>query len=99
MPYHTHVDSLTVLHNQLQGLAAYERMSRAEFEVLHAEGARRRPTMSVPLRGFLAGRPGIPLGVEASIAWAKGFPGVWFARREEIAAIAHADPATPRAAI
>jgi peptidoglycan/xylan/chitin deacetylase (PgdA/CDA1 family) len=99
LPYHTHVNDLTFFHNQFQGLEAYERMLRAEFEVLHAEGARRRRMMSVPLHDFLAGRPGISRSVEAFIAWAKGFPGVWFAKREEIAEIALADPATPRGAI
>ncbi len=96
LPYHTHVNDLTFFHNQFQGLEAYERMLRAEFEVLLAEGAYRRRMMSVPLHDFLAGRPGISRSVEEFIAWAKRHEGVWFARRDEIAAIALADPATPR---
>jgi peptidoglycan/xylan/chitin deacetylase (PgdA/CDA1 family) len=99
LPYHTHVNDLTFFHNQFQGLAAYEQMLRQEFEVLLAEGERRRRMMSVPLHDFLAGRPGISRSVEAFIAWAKAHPGVWFAKREEIAAVALADPATPRATI
>lgn len=99
LPYHTHVNDLTFFHNQFQGVEAYERMLRAEFEVLHAEGARRRRMMSVPLHDFLAGKPGISKSVEAFIAWAKRHEGVWFARREEIAEIALADPLTPRATI
>jgi peptidoglycan/xylan/chitin deacetylase (PgdA/CDA1 family) len=98
LPYHTHVNDLTFFHNQFQGLDAYERMLRAEFEVLLAEGARRRRMMSVPLHDFLAGRPGISKSVEEFIAWAKRHPGVWFAKREEIAEIALADPLTPRGA-
>lgn len=99
LPYHTHVNDLTFFHNQFQGLVAYERMLRAEFEVLLAEGERRRRMMSVPLHDFLAGKPAISRSVEEFIAWAKRHPGVWFARRDEIAEIALADPATPRGAI
>ena len=85
VPYMGHVNDLNFFRLQMRGLADYEQMLRQEFEVLHAEGAVRRRMMSVPLHDFVAGRPAISASVERFLDWAKRQPGVWFARRDEIA--------------
>lgn len=95
-PYMTHVNDLQFFQNSLQPLENYERVLRQEFETLYEEGARRRRMMSMPLHDFIAGRPSVSRTVEAFIAWAKQKPGVWFARRDEIAEWALASPLTPR---
>lgn len=85
VPYIGHVNDLNFFQNQQRSLADYEQMLRQEFEVLYAEGATRRRMMSVPLHDFVAGRPAVVPSVERFLAWAKQHPGVWFARRDEIA--------------
>jgi peptidoglycan/xylan/chitin deacetylase (PgdA/CDA1 family) len=55
------------------------------FDCLYREGARRPKMMSVGLHCRIAGRPARAAAVERFIAYAKGYPGVWFARRLDIA--------------
>lgn len=85
VPYMGHVNDLNFFQNQQRSLADYEQMLRQEFEVLYGEGETRRRMMSVPLHDFVAGRPAIIPSVERFLAWAGRHPGVWFARRDEIA--------------
>jgi peptidoglycan/xylan/chitin deacetylase (PgdA/CDA1 family) len=84
-PYMGHVNDLQFFQNATRSLADYEQFLKQEFEVLYEEGARRRRMMSVPLHDFVAGRPAIVPSVERFLRWAAGHPGVWFARRDEIA--------------
>lgn len=53
----------------------------------HEAGGRaiRRRMMSVPLHDFVARRPAITPSIQRFLAWAGSTPGVWFARRDEIA--------------
>jgi len=85
VPYMTHVNDLSFFVIQQCPLADYEKTLRQEFEVLYEEGPRRRRMMSVPLHDFVAGRPAIMKSAESFLAWAAKQPGVWFARRDEIA--------------
>jgi peptidoglycan/xylan/chitin deacetylase (PgdA/CDA1 family) len=85
VPYMGHVNDLNFFANQQRPLADYEQMLRQEFEVLYAEGATRRRMMSVPLHDFVSGRPAVIPSVERFLQWAQQQPGVWFARRDEIA--------------
>ncbi|WP_137128214.1 polysaccharide deacetylase family protein [Roseomonas sp. HF4] len=98
VPYMGHVNDLNFFQNQQRGLADYEQMLAQEFEVLYAEGATRRRMMSVPLHDFVAGRPAVVPSVERFLRWAAGHPGVWFARRDEIAdwALGRGRELTPR---
>jgi peptidoglycan/xylan/chitin deacetylase (PgdA/CDA1 family) len=95
-PYMGHVNDIDFFANQRQSLAAYEAMLREEFLALYAEGARRRRMMSVPLHDYLAGRPAVSRSVDRFLTWARRQPGVWFARRDEIARHALESPLTPR---
>lgn len=85
VPYSLHVNDLTFFWNHHRSLSEYEQMLRQEFETLYEEAAIRRRMMSVPLHDFVAGRPAMMRSAEAFLAWASTHPGVWFARREEIA--------------
>ncbi len=85
VPYMGHVNDLNFFQNQQRSLADYEQMLRQEFEVLYEEALTRRRMMSVPLHDFVAGRPAVVPSIRRFLAWAAGHPGVWFARRDEIA--------------
>lgn len=85
VPYIGHVNDLNFFQNQQRSLADYEQTLQQEFEVLYEEAATRRRMMSVPLHDFVAGRPAVIPSVERFLEWAGKFPGVWFARRDEIA--------------
>lgn len=55
------------------------------FDCLYDEGATHPKMMSVGLHCRIAGRPARSRAVERFVRYAQGFPGVWFARRDEIA--------------
>ena len=55
------------------------------FETLYAESARHVRMMSIGLHPRIIGRPGRIRGLRRFIDYAKQFPDVWFATREEIA--------------
>ncbi len=85
VPYMGHVNDLNFFQNQQRSLADYEQVLKQEFETLYAEGGTRRRMMSVPLHDFVAGRPAVIPSVERFLRWAMAHPGVWCARRDEIA--------------
>lgn len=58
---------------------------KATFDDLYAEGSKTPKMMSVGLHLRLSGRPPRAAQVDRFIQYAKGFPGVWFARRVDIA--------------
>ena len=55
------------------------------FECLYEEGATHPKMMSVGLHCRIAGRPARSKAVERFLQYTRGFPGVWFARRADIA--------------
>jgi peptidoglycan/xylan/chitin deacetylase (PgdA/CDA1 family) len=55
------------------------------FDYLYREGADRPKMMSIGLHCRIAGRPARAAGVERFIAYARTQPGVWFAKRVDIA--------------
>ena len=55
------------------------------FDSSYAEGATHPKMMSVGLRLRISGRPSRAGQVDRFIRYAKGFPGIWFARRIDIA--------------
>jgi peptidoglycan/xylan/chitin deacetylase (PgdA/CDA1 family) len=58
---------------------------RDAFDLLYQEGATHPRLMSVGLHCRIAGRPGRARGLERFLAHARSHPGVWFARRGDIA--------------
>ncbi|WP_454723338.1 MULTISPECIES: polysaccharide deacetylase family protein [Cupriavidus] len=61
---------------------------KAEFDVLYAEGARRRRMMSVSTHDRISGSPARVRALEAFIRYAQGHAGVTFMRKDEIARFA-----------
>ena len=55
------------------------------FDCLYEEGQTHPKMMSVGLHCRIAGRPARSKAVDRFLQYAKGFPGVWFARRVDIA--------------
>ena len=55
------------------------------FDCLFQEGLDHPKMMSVGLHCRIAGRPARSMAVQRFLEYARGFPGVWFARRDEIA--------------
>ena len=56
------------------------------FDMLYKEGATHPKMLSIGLHSRVSGRPGRAMAVARFIEYAKGFPRVWFAGRDEIAA-------------
>jgi peptidoglycan/xylan/chitin deacetylase (PgdA/CDA1 family) len=63
----------------------FEDYLKGNFDRLYKEGETTPKMMSVGLHMRLAGRPGRAQAVYNFIEYAKSFPGVWFAKRGEIA--------------
>ena len=55
------------------------------FDMLYKEGATHPKMLSIGLHSRVSGRPGRAMAVARFIEYAKGFPRVWFAGRDEIA--------------
>jgi peptidoglycan/xylan/chitin deacetylase (PgdA/CDA1 family) len=60
-------------------------LAKGTFDRLYEEGARHPRLMSVALHPRISGRPSRTAQIDRFIRYAKGFPGVWIARRVEIA--------------
>jgi allantoinase len=60
-------------------------MMKGSFDQLYAEGETHPRMMSVGIHLRISGRPGRAKQIEDFIKYARGFPGVWFARRVDIA--------------
>ena len=58
---------------------------RRSFDRLYRESLSQPKMLSIGLRTRISGRPSRAPQVESFIRYAKSFPGIWFARREEIA--------------
>ncbi len=55
------------------------------FDVLYSEGEKNPKMMSVGTHCRISGRPGRVVALDRFIQYAKSYPSVWFARRDEIA--------------
>jgi peptidoglycan/xylan/chitin deacetylase (PgdA/CDA1 family) len=64
---------------------AYEQGLRDEFDQLYEEGSRRRRMMVVSLHDRISGRPARVRVLDRFLEYARSKPGVWFARKDEIA--------------
>jgi len=76
--------------------AAFAQDLKDEFDVLYAEGAKRRRMMSVSTHDRWAGQPTIVKALDDFITYAKKRDGVVFMRKDEIARFALAQADTPR---
>jgi peptidoglycan/xylan/chitin deacetylase (PgdA/CDA1 family) len=63
----------------------FEKHLKANFDCLYREGQTHPKMMSIGLHLRLSGHPARAHALHKFIAYAKSFPGVWFARRIDIA--------------
>ena len=86
VPYASDANDITFwLGNGMATAQQFETYLRDTFDVLYAESEHYPRMMSVGLHCRVIGRPGRAPSLERFIEYAKGFDGVWFATREEIA--------------
>lgn len=75
--------------------AAFAQELKDEFDVLYAEGAKRRRMMSISTHDRIAGIPSIVRALDSFLAHARSHEGVAFLRKDEIARFALSRPDTP----
>jgi peptidoglycan/xylan/chitin deacetylase (PgdA/CDA1 family) len=67
---------------------AYEQALKDEFDQLYEEGAHKRRMMVISLHDRISGHANRVRVLDRFLAYAKSKPGVWFARKDELAAYA-----------
>ncbi|MCW6509236.1 polysaccharide deacetylase family protein [Lichenifustis flavocetrariae] len=86
VPYTFHINDIVSFPFVGWNAAAYEQALRDEFDQLYEEGATRRRMMVVSLHDRISGHANRVRVLDRFLAYAKSKPGVWFARKDEIAA-------------
>lgn len=92
MPYTVHLSDIVAYGHVGFSPAAYEQQLKDEFDQLYEEGEHCRRMMVVSLHDRLSGLASRVRSLERFLVYAKSQPGVWFARKGEIAAYALATP-------
>jgi peptidoglycan/xylan/chitin deacetylase (PgdA/CDA1 family) len=96
VPYTFHLNDIVAFPFEGWNPAAYEQALRDEFDQLYEEGVKRRRMMVISLHDRISGHPGRVRVLDRFLTYAKSKPGVWFARKDEIARYALANrAATP----
>lgn len=86
VPYASDVNDIQWwLGNGLSTAGDFFTVARDTFDVLYAEAATHPKMMSIGLHCRVIGKPGRSHSLDEFIRYAKGFPGVWFATRAQIA--------------
>ena len=85
VPYTFHMNDIVAFPFEGWNPAAYEQALRDEFDQLYEEGAHRRRMMVISLHDRISGHPGRVRVLDRFLTYAKAKPGVWFARKDEIA--------------
>ncbi len=85
IPYTLHANDLVCYEFQGMSTGAYLQLIKDEFDYLYAEGSRRRRMVVVSCHDRVIGRPARAKALDEFLAYAKSKPGVWFARKDEIA--------------
>ena len=93
VPYTFHMNDIVSFPFAAYNPAAHEQALRDEFDQLYAEGAHRRRMMVVSLHDRISGHANRVRVLDRFLAYATSKPGVWFARKDEIAAWALRDRA------
>ncbi len=86
VPYTFHMNDIVSYPFEGWNPAAYEQALRDEFDQLYEEGAHRRRMMVVSMHDRISGHAGRVRVLDRFLAYARSKPGVWFARKDEIAA-------------
>jgi peptidoglycan/xylan/chitin deacetylase (PgdA/CDA1 family) len=86
VPYASDVNDIQWwLGNGLSTANDFFTLARETFDVLYEESEAHPKMMSIGLHCRVIGKPGRSGALDAFIRYAKGFPGVWFATRAQIA--------------
>ena len=85
VPYTFHMNDIVSFPFQDWNPAAYEQALRDEFDQLYEEGAHRRRMMVVSLHDRISGHANRVRVLDRFLSYARSKPGVWFARKDEIA--------------
>ncbi|UWQ81471.1 polysaccharide deacetylase family protein (plasmid) [Leisingera sp. S132] len=85
VPYTLRCNDIGRFSSQGMTSAAFEQELKDEFDVLYAEGARRRRMMSISTHDRIGGAPGIVGALDRFLTYAKQHEGVVFMRKDEIA--------------
>jgi peptidoglycan/xylan/chitin deacetylase (PgdA/CDA1 family) len=93
VPYTLHMNDIVSFPFEGWNPAAYEQALKDEFDQLYEEGTRRRRMMVVSLHDRISGHANRVRVLDRFLAYARSKPGVWFARKDEIAqwVLAHRD--------
>jgi peptidoglycan/xylan/chitin deacetylase (PgdA/CDA1 family) len=92
VPYTAHLNDIASFDYSGYNPDAYVRAVCDEFDQLYAEAAVRRRMMSISLHDRISGRPYRIPALARIFNYMNSKPGVWFARRDEIASHALASP-------
>lgn len=85
VPYTFRMNDISSFPFEGYNPAAYEQALRNEFDQLYEEGATRRRIMLVAFHDRINGHANRIRVLNRFFAYAKTHPGVWFARKDEIA--------------
>ena len=96
VPYTVHLNDIASFDFPGFSPAAYEQQLVDEFDQLYAEGATRRRLMVIGLHERISGRPSRVRVLDRVLTRLRQQPGVWWARKDEIAryALDHPDQMT-----
>jgi len=86
VPYTFHMNDIVSFPFDGWNPAAYEQALKDEFDQLYEEGAQRRRMMVVSLHDRISGHANRVHVLDRFLSYARSRPGVWFARKDEIAA-------------
>lgn len=86
VPYTMHMNDIVSFPFAGWNPAAYEQALKDEFDQLYEEGGQRRRMMVISLHDRISGHANRVRVLDRFLAYARSKPGVWFARKDEIAA-------------
>ena len=85
IPYTSEVNDFTVFLRQGKDVEGAFRVFKEQFDELYREGASNGRLMNIGLHPHVIGQPFRIRALREFLAYAKSFPDVWWARRDEIA--------------
>ena len=85
LPYSFETNDSRFWRGGLNSVGDFYEYMKDTFDVLYEEGRTHPKMMSVGLHCRIAGRPARSRAVDRFLRYARSHPGVWFARRDEIA--------------
>ena len=85
VPYSLDVNDTKFWRGGMTSTSDFYESMRNSFDLLYQEGAKHPKMMSIGLHCRISGRPSRAVALQQFLGYAKGLPGVWFARRTDIA--------------